>query len=152
MGDRGNIVIVYHDDNEAKQIYFYTHWKGYNLPEIVHRAIKRRERWDDIDYLARIIFCEMIKGDESGSTGFGIAPYPMDNEYRFIYVDNGHIKVDKTFYSDCIYENDDLRKEYVIWTFEEFASMEYMNWYIILSGPKEYNYEKDQSNQLTDNP
>jgi hypothetical protein len=32
----------------------------------------RRVRWEDAEYLTRIIFCEMVKGNETAETGFGI--------------------------------------------------------------------------------
>ena len=70
MGDRGNIIVV---DGKSK-VYLYTHWNGSELPGIIQAALKRsRERWDDGQYLARILFCEMIRGDINGLTGYGIS-------------------------------------------------------------------------------
>jgi len=70
MGDRGNIIV---EDGKSK-VYLYTHWGGSELKEILMSALKRgKERWTDGQYLARIIFCEMVKGDEKGLTGFGIS-------------------------------------------------------------------------------
>jgi len=69
MGDRGNIIVK---SGESK-VYLYSHWSGSGLPEVIKSALKRNERWDDGEYLARILFCEMIKGQEGGATGFGIS-------------------------------------------------------------------------------
>lgn len=69
MGDRGNIIVK---DADSK-VYLYTHWSGSDLPHVLKRALDRRQRWDDGPYLTRIIFCEMIKGNEQDETGFGIS-------------------------------------------------------------------------------
>ena len=70
MGDRGNIFIA---DGEEHGVYLYAHWHGSVLPGILRNALRRgRDRWSDTQYLARIIFCEMIRDDVDGTTGFGI--------------------------------------------------------------------------------
>jgi hypothetical protein len=84
MGDRGNIAI---QERDGKRVYFYGHWSGDVLPKIVHDALARRQRWDDATYLARIIFCTMIKGQEAGESGFGISTEIGDNEYPVLVVD-----------------------------------------------------------------
>lgn len=69
MGDRGNIIVKDGDST----VYLYTHWSGSDLPETVKSALQRgKDRWTDGQYLARILFCEMIGGDNS-TTGFGIS-------------------------------------------------------------------------------
>jgi len=85
MGDRGNICI----QEKENKIFFYSHWTGYDLFDVLQEALKRgRGRWDDEPYLARIIFCEMIKNDVMGNTGFGISTYQTDNEYPIMFVDS----------------------------------------------------------------
>ena len=69
MGDRGLIAI--------EGVYLYTHWEGSDLPSILKHALERKERWNDAPYLTRIIFCEMVKGDERAATGFGISSTPI---------------------------------------------------------------------------
>src|SRR5687767_6295692 len=70
MGDRGNIVVM---NDKGENIYFYTHWRGSDLPNIVAKALRRGvDRWDDPPYLNRILFCELVKGEENENTGFGI--------------------------------------------------------------------------------
>lgn len=84
MGDRGNIV---YNDGE-NNIYFYTHWTGSDLPAIVQRALQKAidtGREDDVQYLSRIIFCELVKGDFDGTTGYGISTWMGDGGIE-IYV------------------------------------------------------------------
>jgi len=85
MGDRSNVELTYHN---GKQIYFYTHWCGTDLPVIVANALDRgRGRWTDESYLARIIFSEMIKDEVMSDTSYGIAPYVMEEEHETICID-----------------------------------------------------------------
>lgn len=70
MGDRSNIIIK----SGNSKVYLYTHWGGSELKNVLKKALERgKNRWDDGQYLARIIFCEMIKDDVMGETGFGIS-------------------------------------------------------------------------------
>lgn len=77
MGDRANVKVMDSKFSEPP-VYLYTHWGGTELPELVHAALSRKERWEDGPYLARIIFSAMIAGDMKGTTGFGIWCSPMD--------------------------------------------------------------------------
>lgn len=85
MGDRANVKWVDSDDGV---LHFYTHWSGYKLQATVAAALNRgRNRWDDDQYLARIVFCEMIQDDVvGGETGFGLATYVGDGEDRIVTV------------------------------------------------------------------
>lgn len=77
MGDRANVKFKYHDDSV---VYFYTHWNGNDLPVLVRDALIRgRERWNDPSYLARVIFCEMVRDNMEGVTGYGISTRIEDN-------------------------------------------------------------------------
>jgi hypothetical protein len=90
MGDRSNIVIQFADDDDQKEIVFYTHWGGSDLPATLQAALlkaKNTGRLDDDAYLARIIFCTMVSDDPDGSTGYGIAPWISEEEHETIYVD-----------------------------------------------------------------
>jgi hypothetical protein len=85
MGDRANIVMHFDDGG---QVWFYTHWAGSELAETLQAALKRGEsHWDDPAYLARIIFCEMVRDDIDGLTGYGISTSEQDNEHPYIHVD-----------------------------------------------------------------
>lgn len=90
MGMRQNVRLNY---SEGAPVYFYSHWDGGDdrndspLANKVRAALARRERWDDESYLARIIFSEIIKDEIESETGYGIAPYPIDEEFPTIEVD-----------------------------------------------------------------
>lgn len=83
MGDRANIVI----QTGGERVYLYTHWAGHEMPEIVQTALRRKQRWNDPSYLARIVFCTMVHGKESEETGFGISAALGDNEYPICVLD-----------------------------------------------------------------
>jgi hypothetical protein len=93
MGDRGNIVIVQHAFNketkksERRDIFLYSHNIGYKLPRMLQEVLARKSRWDDSSYLARMIFCRMVKGNVSGEIGYGISTYPTDNQCPYLIVD-----------------------------------------------------------------
>src|SRR5438067_12177549 len=70
MGDRANVGVTGKDGT----VFFYTHWSGSKLPEIVAAGLERGEtRWSDTSYLRRIIFCELIKNSVLDETGYGIS-------------------------------------------------------------------------------
>jgi len=80
MGDRGQIKIG--------DVYLYTHWDGSNLKQTLKRALEKQWRWDDIEYLPRIIFEEMIGKEKGTETGFGIGTIQHgDLDYPLIIVD-----------------------------------------------------------------
>jgi hypothetical protein len=88
MGDRGNIVIKQnqYEDKPFQGVFLYSHWDGSDLPWTLQRALQRKARWNDVPYLARIIFCEMI-GNDTGETGYGISTSMCDNEHPLLIVD-----------------------------------------------------------------
>lgn len=86
MGNRAAVLI--------NGVYLYTHWEGDRLPSIVQRALAKKERWNDESYLARIIFCEMIKKAEDEFTGFGIFHYEPDCNHDIINLSDGMVSTD----------------------------------------------------------
>lgn len=65
MGARAQIKV---DD-----IYLYTHWDSGEVIQITKEALRRKVRWDDSEYLARIIFCHLVTKDLwEEETGYGI--------------------------------------------------------------------------------
>jgi hypothetical protein len=105
MGDRANVKV---NDWNGLPTHFYTHWRGTELPVTVRNALTRRERWGDHAYLARMIFSEMIHGEETGSTGYGISASIADGDRRIIEVDPTNQIVSMGPRS---------------WTFQEFAAL-----------------------------
>lgn len=90
MGDRSNIVVTQPDGG---RVWLYGHWMGQGSIEVVRNVLSRKERWNDAPYLTRMLFAEMIRGDEEGATGFGISNYMCDNEYPVIVLDCEHKSV-----------------------------------------------------------
>jgi hypothetical protein len=69
MGTRAQCLI------KDEGVYLYQHWDGYDLMNTVVSAVNSdvgKGRHSDPEYLTRIIFCEMVKDDINGETGFGI--------------------------------------------------------------------------------
>lgn len=78
MGDRGQIKIG--------KVYLYTHWGACELIQNLKDALAKRWRWDDHEYLTRIIYDEMV-GDMFGTeTGYGIGTEKHGDIWRFIEV------------------------------------------------------------------
>ena len=85
MGNRANIEFR---EEAGGKLFFYTHWMGLeHMKEAVYRALNKHARWCDESYLARMIFCELIKDDIEGTTGFGISTYEFEDGSPFIVVD-----------------------------------------------------------------
>ena len=102
MGDRGQVHIV------DEKVWLYTHWGASELIEVVRSALSKNWRWDDSEYLARIIFDEMIGEEQGTETGYGISSRgPHGDEWRIIHVDcknqtikvedDGDIKLEESF-------------------------------------------------------
>jgi len=76
------------------KIYLYQHYDGYNLPNTVRDALKRgKDRWDDPEYLARIVFCEMIRDDIDGTAGYGIDAVRHDDIEYLVTLDTNRQRV-----------------------------------------------------------
>jgi hypothetical protein len=124
MGDRANIVIK--QDGSDDRVYFYTHWHGTELPEMLHAALKRgEERWSDNPYLARVIFCEMTKGNPMALTGFGISTSLCDNEYPIIVVDTATETVSFEPEPDHAADRPIYARKF---TFKEFVGLTDLSW------------------------
>jgi hypothetical protein len=73
MGDRSQIAIKMptKKDPDAK-VYLYSHWGGADVYRDLQEVLAKRARWEDEEYLARMIFCRTVEGDQEGETGYGI--------------------------------------------------------------------------------
>lgn len=84
MGERANIIVRSRDE----QVCLYSHWDGEGLISTLKHALRIGEsRWGDFQYLTRIIFCQMIKDDVEGLTGYGISQEVHDANYPSLIVD-----------------------------------------------------------------
>lgn len=81
MGDRGQVLIK---DNG---VYLYTHWSATELTGQVAMALAKQWRWDDPDYLTRIIFDAMTENSHGRETGNGIGTKQAGDIWRLITVD-----------------------------------------------------------------
>ena len=71
MGTRAQVKVI--SKEFVTPFYLYQHYDGYDLIKEVRNAIIRGEdRWNDPEYLTRIIFSEMIKDSIMNETGYGI--------------------------------------------------------------------------------
>ena len=114
MGDRAQVLI------EDEGVYLYTHWTATELPNIVKTALRKRWRWDDPEYLARIIFCEMVKSDLMDETGYGIGSNQHQDIWRLIKI---NCKENKIIQEEFINEEFKTNKEKVFeGTFEEYIN------------------------------
>lgn len=84
MGDRANIVVK----SGEEQVVLYSHWGGSDMPETLRAALERgKSRWEDFQYLTRIIFCQMVPVKYWAElTGVGITNEVYDNERPIITV------------------------------------------------------------------
>ena len=104
MGDRGQVKI--------NGVYLYTHWGGSRLIDDVKDALRKRWRWSDEEYLARIIFDVMIGGEQGSETGYGIGTEIHGDIWRLIAISDNMISV--TDYNEKVFEG----------TFEDFLAWE----------------------------
>ncbi len=123
MGDRANIILE--EDGKNAVIYLYTHWAGTELPETLQNALIRgKSRWDDPPYLGRIIFCEMVKGNEMDLTGYGMSVSECDNGHPFLRVNADKQTVTIDFDPVRAYHNHPNKT----FTFEEYIAIKDISW------------------------
>ena len=123
MGDRANVLVR---DNYDDGVFLYTHWGGYNLPQLVQEALAREERWTDSSYLARIVFSAMVKDDIDGETGYGISSVLGDNSYPVIVLDCSAGKV--LYVSEQNARNKLIDKPLRSWSFQEYITADDIGW------------------------
>jgi hypothetical protein len=146
LGERGNIVFLFPTEEqggEPRRIYFYSHWRGDRLHEILREAMNWKERWPegfgeltgkvrescrwyDASYFARVVFCRLVAGDEENVLSFGISPDRTLPDYDELHVDVARKEI-RQVRLDMI-EGSAGRWEGVAevivrtWTFGEFAA------------------------------
>lgn len=91
MGDRAQVKFI---DDKGRAVWFYTHSAGSRLEETVAQAMKRgKGRHNDSEYLARIIFSEMIKYNVMSELGYGIGFEQHGDVSRVVTVNCQHQQV-----------------------------------------------------------
>lgn len=106
MGDRGQVKIA--------GVYLYTHWGAEDLVQDVKKALSLNWRWDDLEYLARIIFDVISKDQQGEETGFGIGIKQHGDIWRLIEIEDNKIIV-KNLYQDNQVEFEGTFKDFLVW-------------------------------------
>jgi hypothetical protein len=127
MGDRANVFVINRGtlEDPKEGVWLYSHWGGHGLPATLQVALERgKGRWGDTPYLTRILFCDLIRGDCDGLTGYGISTYITDNEHPVLVVDCERQRVGVA--PSPSYEERGRNGAYVprparTWTFREFC-------------------------------
>lgn len=113
MGARANVKMT----EGSGEVWFYTHWAGSELPELVRKGLERgTSRYGDAPYLNRILFDTITEGHQGDTTGFGIDFRAGDGDNRVIVVDHDT----NTVYRDG-YKGNAV-------SFEVFASASGVSW------------------------
>lgn len=93
MGDRGNIVLEGFPGSDGGRIFLYTHWGGSDIYSCLAKSLssdRGRNRWDDSQYLARIIADDLWRPNRGNETGAGLGLSPCDNEHLYVVVNMAH--------------------------------------------------------------
>ncbi len=138
MGDRCNVAV----QDKGERVYLYSHWNGYEAPEIVRKALERgAERWNDPSYLTRIIVCEFVKESVNDLTGYGISTRPQDNGYPFIIVDcdQKQVRIEADTREGFGYSPEGEARSY---TFAEYAALAEATWGTLDAGREEDDEEE----------
>ena len=116
MGDRGQVKIICEG---SPDLYLYTHWGAESLPAVVASALDRgRGRWDDEEYLNRIVFSEMIQGYVMEETGFGIGFHEHGDVWRVVEINqsNKTAAVREINYDAVDLDDDDWMSQ-IVWNY-----------------------------------
>lgn len=83
------------------RVYLYTHSNSKDLINVMHEVLSKKVRWDDPDYLARMIFCKMIPLDEWDSElGYGIGTQLYKDVNILVSIDTVHQTINISSYRD----------------------------------------------------
>lgn len=82
------------------RVYLYSHNTANELVSVVSDVLSRKVRWDDPDYLSRMIFCRMVpKNKWDDELGFGIGTQLYRDVNMLISLDTVHqtIRISSAF-------------------------------------------------------
>ena len=97
MGERNNVKLV------PDGIIIYSHWddKQSLISKVKKALIRGKERWNDRQYLNRIIFSEVIRDDVPGLTGYGLTTDMHDGDI-ILTVDTENQRVGKKSFEEFV--------------------------------------------------
>lgn len=131
MGNRANIMLVlpksYGPKAQNGGVYLYTHWAGHDFPEMLREALDfGRGRWNDDQYLARIITSRVFRNLVDDTTGGGIGLTIGDNEVgRPVLVVN---LINNTVSFAAPGDEGHPARRYATMTFEEYVGQDRAEW------------------------
>lgn len=75
-------------------VFLYTHDLAHTLLHVVHETLSKKVKWDDADYLSRMLFCKMIPPEFWNSDkGFGIGTQMYADVQLLITIDTVNSKI-----------------------------------------------------------
>ena len=109
MGCRG--IILVKEKNESEGVSLFSHHGGSELASVLQNVLQRHARWDDSNYLARMIFSKMIPAEERQTeTGYGIG---IGNDYLDLDATPIEINIETQMVECAMVE----------WSFEEYTRL-----------------------------
>jgi len=75
-------------------VFLYTHDLAHNILHIVYDVLNRKTKWDDPDYLSRMLFCKLVPPELWNSDkGFGIGTQMYHDIKLLITIDTVFNKI-----------------------------------------------------------
>lgn len=109
--DSGQVEIV----GPYGRVYLYTHSGAGSLVNDVHSVLSMRQRWDDPDYLAKMVFCKMVPVEcWNTDLGFGIGTQLYADVNLLITLDTINQKILLQSATDKHYKLQNSFKDFVI--------------------------------------
>jgi hypothetical protein len=113
--ERANVLVK---DDADPGVFLYTHSGGRRLPVLVQLVLKKKQRWDQASYLARMVFSAMVLGSLKWDAGFGISSVLTDNNYPVIVLDTSTRTVSYISEDDAREKRTD--RPGASWSFEDY--------------------------------
>lgn len=109
--DSGQVEIV----GPYGRVYLYTHSGAGSLVNDIHNVLSMRQRWDDPDYLAKMVFCKMVPVEcWNTDLGFGIGTQLYADVNLLITLDTINQKILLQSATDKHYKLQNSFKDFVI--------------------------------------
>lgn len=87
MSDNKSVQIEIINQHGSSPVYLYSHEGALSMVNTVYEILSQKKRWDDADYLARMLFCAMIpKDDWDKEKGYAIGTTLYEGIALFISI------------------------------------------------------------------